>query len=236
LQGIYYFLSHRTLWKPLLSKLAPTMTLSTGVIAFMFIFTYLPQVAVLTFVNGPLATVTTILLTLSESSTIINLISRTFLLQDALVDTFDGVLVARNQTAVLAEGRQLKPGNFGDPINKLGKLLKSPFEKFTPKALVRYVMYLPLNFIPIVGTVIFVLLQGRNRGNSVHTRVSLPYIEPNQWLLIASSVLPVEEMVKVSARGMVEGEYGAVYRVSYLQLLSPISKYWLPHTVPEHIL
>jgi hypothetical protein len=34
-------------------------------------------------------------------------------------------------------------------------------------------MYLPLNFIPIVGTVVFILLQGRNRGNSVHTRVSL---------------------------------------------------------------
>jgi len=138
----------------------------------MFIFTYLPQAAVLAFVNGPLAAATTILLTLSESSTIINLISRTFLLQDALVDTFDGTLVARNQTEVLAEGRQLKAGNFKDPIAKLGKLLKSPFEKFSPTSLVRYVMYLPLNFIPIIGTVLFILLRGRNRGNSVHTRVS----------------------------------------------------------------
>ena len=141
----------------------------------MFIFTYLPQAAALALVNGPLAAATTILLTLSESSTIINLISRTFLLQDALVDTFDAVLVARNQTAVLAEGRELKSANFGDHVGKLGKLLKSPFEKFTPKALVRYVMYLPLNFIPVVGTVLFVLLQGRNRGESVHTRVS-PWI------------------------------------------------------------
>jgi hypothetical protein len=138
----------------------------------MFIFTYLPQLAVLVFVNGPLAAFTTILLTLSESSTIITLLSKTFLIQDALVDTFDGVMVAKNQTGVLAEGRQLKPGNFNDPIAKLGKLIKSPFEKFTPKALVRYVMYLPLNFIPVVGTVLFVLLQGRTRGNSVHTRVS----------------------------------------------------------------
>lgn len=146
----------------------------------MFVFAYLPQAAVLALVNGPLAAATTILLTLSESSTIINLISRTFLLQDALVDTFDGVLVARNQTEVLAEGRELKSANFGDPIAKLGKLLKSPFEKFTPKAFIRYVMYLPLNFIPIVGTVIFVLLQGRNRGNSVHTRVR---IQPDNILL-----------------------------------------------------
>jgi hypothetical protein len=38
--------------------------------------------------------------------------------------------------------------------------------------LIRYVMYLPLNFIPVVGTVVFILIQGRTRGNSVHTRVS----------------------------------------------------------------
>jgi len=99
------------------------------------------------------------------------------LIQDALVDTFDGVLVARRQTVILSEGRQLKSGNFNDPIAKLGKLIKSPFEKFTPKALIRYVMYLPLNFIPVVGTVIFVLLQGRTRGNSVHTR----YFQLKKW-------------------------------------------------------
>lgn len=172
MQGIFYFLSHKSLWQPLLSKLIPTMSLSVGVVAFMFIFTYLPQLAVLVFVNGPLAAFTTILLTLSESSTIINLLSKTFLLQDALVDTFDGVMVARRQTGVLAEGREIKSGNFNDPMAKLGKLVKSPFEKFTPKAFIRYLMYLPLNFIPVVGTVIFVLLQGRSRGSSVHSRVS----------------------------------------------------------------
>ncbi|TVY40820.1 Outer spore wall protein [Lachnellula occidentalis] len=171
IKGIFYFFSHRTLWKPLLSKLVPTMTLSVGVIAFMFVFFYLPQAAVLSLVNGPLAAITTILLTLSESSTIITLLSKNFLIQDALVDTFDGVLVARKQTGVLSEGRQLKAGNFNDPIAKLGKMVKSPFEKFTPKALIRYVMYLPLNFIPVVGTVIFVLLQGKARGDAVHTRL-----------------------------------------------------------------
>jgi hypothetical protein len=148
------------------------MSLSIAVIAGMFAFAYLPQLAVLVFVNGPLAAFTTALLTLSESSTLITILSKTFLIQDALVDTFDGVLVARRQTAVLAEGRQLKSGNFNDPIAKLGKLIKSPFEKFTPKALIRYVMYLPLNFIPVVGTVAFVLIQGRTRGETVHTRVS----------------------------------------------------------------
>lgn len=91
LKGLLYYLSHRSLWKPLLNKLAPLITTGVGVTTFMFVFAYLPQAAVLALFNGPLAAVSTILLVLSESSTISNLISRTMFLEDALIDTFDGV-------------------------------------------------------------------------------------------------------------------------------------------------
>jgi hypothetical protein len=57
----------------------------------MFLFTYLPQAALLTLVNGPLAVVSTIALVLSESSTITNVIARGLFIDEALVDTFDGV-------------------------------------------------------------------------------------------------------------------------------------------------
>ena len=57
----------------------------------MFAFAYLPQAAVLTVFNGPLAALTTILLVLSESSTIFSVLSKSFLIDDALIDTFDGV-------------------------------------------------------------------------------------------------------------------------------------------------
>ncbi|KAI1141006.1 hypothetical protein F5Y05DRAFT_295505 [Hypoxylon sp. FL0543] len=174
-RGIVYFLTHKSLWKPFSSRVLPVLGLTAGVFASMFFFTYLPQLAILVFVNGPFAVVTTVVLILNESSTLVNIISRNFLLQDALLDTFDGTLVARNATEVVSEGRQLKSGN--DPIGRLGKIVKSPFEKFTPKALVRYVMYLPLNFIPVVGTVIFILLQGRARGTSVHGR----YFQLKGW-------------------------------------------------------
>ena len=112
----------------------------------MFFFTYLPQLAVLVFVNGPLAALTTAVLILNESSVIVNLVSRNFLLQDALLDTFDGTMVSRNEAGVVSEGRQIKSGR--NPMDRLGKILKSPFEKYSPKALIRYIMYLPLNFIP----------------------------------------------------------------------------------------
>ncbi|KAI1392210.1 uncharacterized protein F4822DRAFT_436171 [Hypoxylon trugodes] len=174
-KGIVYFITHKSLWKPFYSRILPTLGLTATVLASMFFFAYLPQLAILIFVNGPLAVFTTILLILNESSTIINIVSRNFLLQDVLLDTFDGTLVARNANDIVSKGRQLKSGS--DPISRLGKIIKSPFSKFTPKALIRYVIYLPLNFIPVVGTIIFILLQGRARGSSVHGR----YFQLKGW-------------------------------------------------------
>lgn len=85
----------------------------------MFVVTYVPQAAVLALFEGPLAAVSTALLVLSESSTLFNVLSKTFLVEDALLETFDGTLVARNQTSLVSEGREVKAG--GNPMTKLGK-------------------------------------------------------------------------------------------------------------------
>ncbi len=135
----------------------------------------MPQAAVMAFTSGPLAAISAAVLVLSESSTIFTMLSKSFLIEDALVDTFDGVLVSKHTTNLVSGGRQIKAG--GDPMAKLGKMIKTPFAKFTPKALVRYFMYLPLNFIPVVGTVIFVVLQGKRAGPAAHTR----YFQLKEW-------------------------------------------------------
>ena len=157
------------------SKLAPTLTLSLGVTTFMFLVAYVPQAAIMAFTSGPIAAITAALLTLSESSTIINLLSRTFLIDDALIDTFDGTLLSRECTNLVSEGRQIKAG--GDNIARLGKLIKKPFAKFAPNAIIRYLLYLPLNFIPVVGTVVFIILQGKRSGPAAHTR----YFQLKEW-------------------------------------------------------
>lgn len=157
------------------SKLAPTLTLSLGVTTFMFLVAYVPQAAIMAFTSGPIAAITAALLTLSESSTIINLLSRTFLIDDALIDTFDGTLLSRECTNLVSEGRQIKAG--GDNIARLGKLIKKPFARFAPNAIIRYLLYLPLNFIPVVGTVVFIVLQGKRAGPSAHTR----YFQLKEW-------------------------------------------------------
>lgn len=146
------------------------MTLGLGVTIAMFLFTYLPQLTVLVFTQGPIAAVTTVLLVLSESSTLTMVLSKALLIEDSLIDTFDGTLVARDQTALVEKDRTVKSNKAGGAISRLGKLVSKPFQKFTPKALIRYLMYLPLNFIPVIGTAIFVILQGKKFGPNVHSR------------------------------------------------------------------
>jgi len=175
LKGIYYFVSHKDLWRPLFSKLTPAITLSVGVTTFMFVFAYLPQAAVMSFTSGPVAAASAALLTLSESSTLIDVLSKTFLIADALVDTFDGTLLAQDCTSLVSDGRQVRSG--GDNIARLGQLIKKPFAKFAPNAIIRYFLFLPLNFIPVVGTVIFIILQGKGNGPAAHAR----YFQLKKW-------------------------------------------------------
>jgi hypothetical protein len=143
----------------------------------MFFFTYVPQMAVLAFTSGPLAPISAALLVLSESSTITNALSRSFLLDEALIDTFDGTLVSRGHDALVADGRQLQPHSGNDPVARLGKLLKRPLNKLSPKALIRSLLYLPLNFIPVVGTIIYVIFQGKRNGPVAHER----YFQLKGW-------------------------------------------------------
>lgn len=236
-QGIFYFLSHRSLWKPFTSKLGQLITVSAGVIGGMFAFTYLPQLAVLVFTSGPFAVVSTVILVLNESSTIINLLSRSWILQDAILDTFDGTLISRNATNMVREGREVKSGS--DPIARLGKTLKSPFTKFSPTALIRYVMYLPLNFIPVFGTAAFMYLQGisgfqkketsmtrtdprlaRNRGTNVHGRVRLPaFAGPSaKDTNNVGAVLSIEKVDCCTEARMAREPYWCLYSVCFAPL------------------
>lgn len=119
IKGIYHFLSHRSLQKPLLAKLAPVLTLGAATILTMFLVTYLPQMAVLAFTEGPLAPFSAVLLVLSESSVVFVGLSRWLVLDEALVDVFDGVLVGRGEVGLVEEGRIVKNGN--DVMGRLGK-------------------------------------------------------------------------------------------------------------------
>lgn len=62
-------------------------------------------------------------------------LAKTLLIEDALIDTFDGTLVAKGHTGLVEQQRQVKGSSFGDSVQRLGKLATKPFQKFTPAAL-----------------------------------------------------------------------------------------------------
>jgi hypothetical protein len=81
-------------------------------------------------------------------------------------------MLARNKSTLVSQGRELKAsrGSAGDVMSRLGKVIKKPFSQFSPTAIFRYLLYLPLNMIPIVGTALFILLQARRYGPNAHAR------------------------------------------------------------------
>ncbi|KAL5531566.1 hypothetical protein ACEPAG_4443 [Sanghuangporus baumii] len=169
--GVLYFVRRPSLWPPLLSRILPCLLLSVGVVVPMFFFTYLPQAAVLSFTDGPFAgPITAAALVLSESSVIINAIARSFLLEHALYDVFDATLVCEGQETLVSKGRELNPGSKSAGTKKLGKMLTKPMQKFSPAGIVEYLFMLPLNLIPLVGTAVFLVLQGRKIAPSYHSR------------------------------------------------------------------
>jgi hypothetical protein len=144
----------------------------------MFFFTYMPQMAIMAFTSGPLAAISAALLVLSESSAITNVLSRSFLVEDALIDTFDGTLVARGQEPLVAQGREIKSRSGGrDAIARLGKIFTRPIARLHPRALLRSLLILPLNLIPVVGTALYIFVQGKRAGPIFHAR----YFQLKGW-------------------------------------------------------
>lgn len=130
------------------------------------------------FTSGPLAAISAAILVLSESSALTNVLARSFLVEDALIDTFDGTLVARDQEHLVAQGREIKSRSGGkDAMARLGKILTRPLARLHPRALLRSLLYLPLNLIPVVGTALYVFMQGKKAGPGFHAR----YFQLKGW-------------------------------------------------------
>ena len=75
------------------------------------------------------------------------------------VCTVDAVLLQQGQDQLVSKGREVgKSGPSG--ASKLGKSITKPLNKFSKEGLIRYLVSLPLNAIPVVGTVLFLLYNG----------------------------------------------------------------------------
>lgn len=90
-QGLWYFCSHPDLWPLLKGRLLPCFLLSILVLANLFIWTYLPQVAFLALFHKAGAWVNGTILVLGEGAAIVAILFEAFFVDETQVDLFDAV-------------------------------------------------------------------------------------------------------------------------------------------------
>lgn len=169
-QGIHYFATHRFLWPLFKARLIPIVLLSTFIYFILFFFTYLPQVAFLAIFQGAGAWVNGAFLVLGEGAVIVAALFEAFFVDETLVDIFDSVLVNEGQEQLVLASRVIYP-EAGDPTSRLGTPTTSAvYAPFSLRQILEFIILLPLNFIPVAGTPMFLLLTGYRAGPFHHWR------------------------------------------------------------------
>ena len=164
------------LYKAIAPLIAKAIATSIGITAVLFIFTYFPQVVVCALFSGPFAPVTAVILVLFEASCLISIVSKVVFLGNAqdricmyIIAYFsigsahiffivvDAVLLHQGNETLVEKGRQIRSSS---GFKVLGKSLTKPLSKFSQEGILRYIITLPLNSVPGIGTVLFLLYNG----------------------------------------------------------------------------
>ncbi|KAK7023836.1 hypothetical protein R3P38DRAFT_2627091 [Favolaschia claudopus] len=165
-QGVLYFASHPSLHRAIFPVILKTLLTALGITAALFTFTYLPQVAFCAVFSGPFAFATAAMLVLGEAYAVIMFVSKTFLLGRAQDQLFNAVFRQQGINLVFVEQK----GKSRSFVQSAFKSMSKPLQRFSREGLLRYVVSLPLNLVPVVGTVLFLLYNGAKAGPTFHTR------------------------------------------------------------------
>ena len=169
-QGVYYFFAHPFLYPLLRARLLPSLLLSLFVLANLFLWTYLPQVAFLAIFHGKLAWLNATFLVLGEGAAIVALLFEAFFVDETLVDVFDAVLVNEGSRDLVATSRILDADG-ENPVKQLGRPTDSAvYSPFSIRQILEFIIFLPLNFIPVVGVPMFLVITGYRGGPLQHWR------------------------------------------------------------------
>ncbi|TFK85674.1 hypothetical protein K466DRAFT_600976 [Polyporus arcularius HHB13444] len=166
IRGIMFSATHPQILLSVRHALVKSLAASAGIFAILAFFTYLPQMAILAIFTGPLAPIIALIVVGAESILIISLFGRALFLETALTHVFDATLAAQGQSQLVKDG---KTRTQSSATRSVGSALVKPFQAFSKDGIVRYLLTLPLNFIPAVGTVLFLLYNGHASGPGWHS-------------------------------------------------------------------
>ena len=165
-----YYSTHSFLWPLFKTRLLPIVLLSAFIYVILFLFAYLPQVAFLAIFQGSSSWINGAVLVLGEGSAIVAALFEAFFVDETLVDIHDAVLVNEGHESLVTTSRVLYPQG-DDVVQRLGKPTKSAvYAPFSLRQIIEFVVLLPLNFIPVAGVPMFLLLAGYRAGPFHHWR------------------------------------------------------------------
>ncbi|TAQ85372.1 hypothetical protein B7494_g6305 [Chlorociboria aeruginascens] len=169
-KGIYYFCRHPAYYPLFGRRLIPLTITSIVVLGLLFTFTYLPQVAFLAIFHGPTAWFNAAFLVLGEGQVVTALLFEALLVDETLVNVFDATLIKEGQIDLVSPARILHH-DAPDEVKMLGKPTSTAvYSPFSFRQILEFILFLPLNLIPILGTPAFLILTGARAGPLHHWR------------------------------------------------------------------
>ncbi|OLN87646.1 hypothetical protein CCHL11_05694 [Colletotrichum chlorophyti] len=170
LRGIWYFLRNKEFYPLFVGRLLPLSIISFLVYFILFTFAFLPQFAFLAIFHGWGAWVNAVVLVLGEGLVVIQGLFEGFFVDECRVDVFDATLIKQSHTELVAPHRILFP-DAPTAVKMLGKPTSPAV--FTPWSMIQIIeliVFLPLNFVPVVGTPAFIIITGTRLGKLAHYR------------------------------------------------------------------
>jgi len=127
-------------------------------------------VAFLAIFHGRLAWLNATFLVLGEGAAIVALLFEAFCVDDTLVDIFDSVLINEGNKDLVATSRILDPDG-ENPVKQLGRpTISAVYSPFSFRQILEFIVFLPLNLIPVAGTPMFLVITGYRAGPLHHWR------------------------------------------------------------------
>ena len=113
---------------------------------------------------------------MGEGAAIVALLFEAFFVDETLVDVFDAVLINEGHADLITSSRILLDADdngdsIQDPVKRLGKpTISAVYSPFSLRQIVEFIIFLPLNLIPVAGTPMFLVLTGYRAGPLHHWR------------------------------------------------------------------
>ncbi|KAF7304636.1 hypothetical protein MKEN_01177500 [Mycena kentingensis (nom. inval.)] len=165
LKGVVYSVSNPSMLRSVLPIALNILFAAIAITAAMFFFLFIPHLAICA-ILGPFAFAAATTMIIGEAYFVVIFFCKTFYLSRAQEQLFNAVFRQQGIPLVYVDQRNRSRGFLQEAV----KMLSKPFSRFSRDGLLRYIVSLPLNFIPVIGTILFLLYNGAKSGPTYHAR------------------------------------------------------------------